>query len=724
VTRRVGILLGFVLWADCAALQAQTVLETDDGLRIEWIAPGGVGEITIRDQPLPLTGQARVFVRDENERSAWIPADGVASREPDGSVRIESDLSRAQLRVSTRWTAQPGYIHAEATAEDLSGRDRALSIAFRMPVRTEDCVWWRDMRRSEVAKEGQEYLLLTSASGAGARGRLSVYPFSAASWPERFGVSIGVPADQPRDYVMGIDQAGNLFIEFYVGLTRDTAKFPGWATVEWIIYQHDPAWGFRDAVRRYQEFYPRHFHARSPQGGAWLCGLTASEIDTPDNERLLGSPASRLFRYHLLFSGIKEEAARQDDELGLVTVPFTIALAKLRYRPQPSLEGIDGLGLLNRVGTPGFDGRLQTFWRGKEAVLNSMLWDADGRAVLEGSEAASGPDLRTVQFPVNADPDLFAHDERHAATAARRLFDGIENTLNAMPSMDGYYFDFVSTINGHLNHRREHFAWADFPATFAHDSGAVVLHNRFGIHEFLRELRRRFDDPEGPLAGKLLWANGMKMFQGGTAFEAFLVDVVGFEWSMRPNWHDILSFDFARVVAGRKPVVHTCNVRPPALGAKLKPEEVPMWYRRMVLLGIPPIVREAFSSPECLESHAELIRLYVPIANRLQTAGWHPVPHARADRDGIWIERFGRVSDGSLHLAVYNSMDRPMRVTLECCSTQLEISRTAVLSVYDMCGNVPVPAQRVPDGKDIHIPLELEAHGLAVLRFDISPAGQ
>ena len=714
-----GIPLCVMLWASPTLLCAQATLRTDDGLQLRWADDGTMDDIVVGDRRIPLTGKAGVFIRDENARSGWIPAVGAATRRADGAVRSECNMATEQLRLDVRYTPRPGHVHAALEARDLSGRDRALTIAFRVPVGAQGCTWWRDLRRTTPVAEGQECVLLSSKSRAGARGWLSVYPFSALSKPGAFGLSIGVPADQPRDYVIGIDKEGRFFIEFYVGLTRDTKKFPSRATVEWIIYRHDPDWGFRDAVRRYYEFYPKHFRTRSPQAGAWLCGLTPSGIDTPENTRLLGFPPSKLFRYHLIFSGIKEETARKDEEFGLITVPFIIALAKLRYPADPSLDGSDALTLLNRVGTKGFKGRLQGFWRGKESVLSSMLWDAEGRPVLEGAELPRGPGLRALQFPVNPDPDLYAGTERHKATAARRLSGNIEKALANMPSMDGYYFDFVSTINRHLSHRREHFAWADFPATFARDTRAVVLHNRFGVHEFMRELRRRFEAPSGPLAGKLLWANGMKMFSGGAAFEAFLVDIVGFEWSLRPNWHDFLSFDFARVVAGRKPAIHTCNPRPPALGKRIKPEQEPMWYRRMVLLGIPPIVREAFISPEWMRKHAKFIRLYVPIANQLQSAGWHPVPHARAEGEGIWIERFGRPADGSLHFAVYNSTDKPARFTLEAESQPLEIHRTTAVTVRDLCTQSQVAPQWTNDRKRIMIPLDLEPYGLAVLHLGL-----
>jgi len=692
----------------------QSELVTDDGLLLGWGADGSVRRLAVSGRQLPLSGAGGVFVRDEAASKAWLPAVG-SVRCVDTGIETTADMGSAHLGVVAQYRAEPGLVHARATLTDHSGGDRALTIAFRLPVATSGTRWWRDLRRYDRVEAGEESLLLSSKSRVGPRGVLSVYPFSALSKPGEFGLSIGVPADQPRDYVMGVDGSGTAFIEFYVGLTRDTTKFPCEASVEWILYRHDPTWRLRDAIKRYYAFYPDHFRVRSPLGGAWLCGLTPGQIDTPDNERLLGVRPSELFRYRLAFSGISEASARADEACGLVTLPFIIALAKLRYAPKQSLSGLTPNELLDRVGSEGFDGRLQGFWKGKEAVLNSMLWDAVGQPVLEGAEAPKGPNLRTLQLPVNPDPELLAGTPSESDTAACRLFGNIERTLRSAPSMDGYYFDFVSTLNVHLSCRRGHFRWADFPATFEGETRQVFLHNRFSIHEFMRELRRRLDGSDPPYAGKLLWANGMKMFQGGAAFEAFLVDIVGFEWPLRGNWHDYLSFDFARIVAGRKPVVQTCNARPPALGRDIAPEQVAVWYRRMTLLGIPPIVREVFTSVEWMERHAQYVKLYVPLANRLQGAGWHPVPHARSTSESVWIERFGEFADGSLHFAVFNAGDTSVSCPLTCAAAALQLPAVDDLDVRELCRDEALQPLSPAPASGVALPLELEPYGLAVL---------
>ena len=70
-----------------------------------------------------------------------------------------------------------------------------------------------------------------------------------------------------------------LFAAIDLGLAPDTAGFPSAASFSLILYRCDPSWGFRSALARYYELFPRLFTKRVKQEGLWLASTDSAPIE-------------------------------------------------------------------------------------------------------------------------------------------------------------------------------------------------------------------------------------------------------------------------------------------------------------------------------------------------------------------------------------------------------------------------------------------------------------
>ena len=76
---------------------------------------------------------------------------------------------------------------------------------------------------------------------------------------------------RPPRTTIQYNSQGGFWIEFELGTTPKTTKHPNTADFHFVLYKHDPNWGNRSAVTRYQSFFPAWF-TRNPlsRGGNWM----------------------------------------------------------------------------------------------------------------------------------------------------------------------------------------------------------------------------------------------------------------------------------------------------------------------------------------------------------------------------------------------------------------------------------------------------------------------
>ncbi len=234
-------------------------LKTDDGFVLQLDSDGDV--IT--------TGRGGFRLRDVAAKSDIVRPRGSVSRQPDGSLRFAGEDEELKLRLAVTYRSVGRAIRVDGELEDLTGRDRAITVYFTYPVDAIGWQWHDDQRSSRRIEAGEKYDNFVDR-GAGANGLASRYPLACIGGPGE-ALAVGAPLDLPRLWRFGYDaESRELYAAVDLGLSRDTKKSPSRASFSLVLYRSDPAWGFRAALERYYQLFPDAFTKRNRKEGIWM----------------------------------------------------------------------------------------------------------------------------------------------------------------------------------------------------------------------------------------------------------------------------------------------------------------------------------------------------------------------------------------------------------------------------------------------------------------------
>lgn len=272
--------------------------------------------------------------------------------------------------------------------------------------------------------------------------------------------------------------------------------------------------------------------------------------------------------------------------------------------------------------------------------------------------------------------------------------------------IDGTYLDSYEMGAFELNYRRDHFPCADIPLVFHRATYLPCRLFIFQTYEFQREIAKRMHE-----RGKLLFANAVLW---NFAFPAHLLDVLGTEvnWlpggEYRPDGDAIMNY--RRALCYRKPYCLLMNTN----YEKFNRQFVEKYFKRCLFYAIFPgfFDEEAASkdpywtSPKrWYDRDRDLFKKYLPLIISLAQAGWEPLTYASSDKKNIYVERYGRVSDGNLHFTIFNDSEKRENFIL-----------TIELTPLGLKGDIR--AKELLGGKDIPVTYE---KGKALLKIELEP---
>jgi len=553
------------------------------------------------------------------------------------------------LRVTVQYAAHPGHLSAQVSVAcaDPERADRALRLIWRLPIAAVGWRWAADPLDEATIDPGYTY-----QDGVGFAGHpTGRYPLESIA-SDAGALALATPLDPPTLQGFRCDDAG-FATGIDLALSSAAPEVPG--RFSFVIYRHDPAWGFRAALERYYALFPALFEGTAPRGGCWT--LRLPDAATPDADN-----------FGLAFYECGDATAAQRDwcrEHGALTFRYIEPWGVRQYFPEateredlPPYE--ERLALLEAwAAEEQTDEQWQSFPRNEmaRALLNSMVSGADGRAPYFEDMYTTW----STWWQTNSDPDLPSPNIAE--------WCGRTRIVPAIEWADGIYVDSVSpTFASHEDYAPEHLAASDLPLTFSPASGDPVVLSGMAHAEFLTWLRGYLHE-----RGKLLMFN---LHPHATRLYGHLADVTGCELV---GFQDDVQAMQQRVYAYHRPVSNlmqwrsAVQVRVPAMTA----EEMRRHFDNQLLYGFWPGISTAgggtepgyanmqryFLTPELFERDRELFRQYLPIFDALNAAGWEPVPHARAEPDSVRAERYGGPG-GDAYLAVHNPSDHPVTGTL------------------------------------------------------------
>lgn len=625
----------------CGAAAAATV-GTRDGLAIEFKdSDASVASISIDGKPLPIdVGGGGFYVADMaadkllgkmSYKSESFPGRRVAATARQSPTGVVIEGQTDDLWVRARIEPRGDYLSITGDLVNLrTNEDRAAMLYFRLPIDATGARWGKNLGIDEPIASGRVRYINPAYFHQGYRPAMSRLPIATLSG-DGWGLSMAQPMDVPRFFRISYEKPYGLQMEYEFGLSPVTWKFRDRAPFQFLLYRHDPAWGLRSAVQRYQDFFPELFRKRS-RDGMWI-------DDWEGKRKQLGDPADFGIVYNET-GGWADAEQRSKDVLSMAYIepwcdhieatPDAIE-AMAKDTPQNKKEAVFGRGASLRTNA------LQ--------LLNSAVYGPDGK-ILDPRKAAAGgfydeskPGLTYYRYLTNPDPDLptpFGGLNRAQKISAYDLHTQWGRLTNSPQFYrDGIYYDSVggSWAGFHLqNFRRDHMPFVDVPLTFDHKSGKVTITHGFSAIKYLRRCTQDAHEE-----GRVTMGNT----DAGPFFEfiAPWLDMAGAgeNYEYQADFSDLREM---RAQMGYKPLSFLNNKQ---MADPAKAESV---MDSLLLYACYP----GAASVEQMVAQRDLYRAYIPIYNALGAAGWDALPEAHvngaAGNPAPWCERFGDRTGG------------------------------------------------------------------------------
>lgn len=582
----------------------------------------------------------RAWFRDATLRELVTPAgamlfDGVpvtltAERQQGFQLRdvaAQSDFRDAAkdlgLKLTSTRRLQGDATILEADLEDATGKDRAITLIYALPVDSGHWRWLTDPRGATDAVPPGEYMNATRFN-AGANGHLSRYPFAAITRGSE-GLLVGIDAGWPAFSRCGFNAATReLFIAFDLGLAPEKPA----ARVRLVTAKFDGRLGFRGALQRYYEIYPEYFRCRTPEQGVWMPFYKISKVEGWED-------------FGFKFKEGNDET-EWDDAHGILTFrytePMTWWMKMDKNLPRTMDAALAEARRLADAGRPE-----------AKALMTSGYHDENGRFP---ARLLNTPWTDGAVWSINSMPAIkgdVTDWSRKWGPAVREKFYGAAR----QGDLDGEYIDSSEGyVTDELDFRREHFAAAVLPLTFSPDSRKPAIFRGSIIGEYSR---RMAEDVHA--MGKLMMANSTP---GRLCWLAPWLDIMGTEIDWHPPaergvkrsqatahvWRPMSDSEllYRRALCGPKPFCFLMNTHFPAWTAELSEK----FMKRSLAYGMFPGFFSAdastghyFSQPALYNRDRPLFKKYIPLCRRLAEAGWQPVTRARSNHPRIYVERFG-----------------------------------------------------------------------------------
>ena len=550
-----------------------------------------------------------------------------------GSDFVHIDQEALGLRLRWEKTEQPGATFLDATVSDTTGRDRAITLVYAIPVESAGLRWLHDPRRGVDVQPRRECVNAGSFR-VGSNGRLSRYPLAAVADARR-GVALGIDMARPAFFRIGYNAGtGELFLAYDVGLVPEKPS----ARVRFCRFTFEPRWGFRAALARYYETFPDHFRCRTPEQGLWMPFARISRVDGWED-------------FGFKFKEGDGETA-WDDAHDVLTFRYTEPMTWWMRMPTEMPRTLEAaLTEAKRLADEQGDARAK-------ALFTSGFHDECGRfpAQLRDTPWCNGAVWSINSMP-NVPGEVTDFKNKWNAAVRQKLYGP-----GRQGDLDGEYVDSSEGyVTDELNFRRDHFAAADTPLVFSPHTHRPAIFRGLVVFEYVRAIA---DDVHG--MGKLMMANGAPI---RLCWLAPMLEVLGTEtnWHRDGRWQPMSDAEllYRRAMCKGKPYCFLMNTR----FEEFSHELVEKYMKRSLAYGMFPgffshnaSQGHYFTRPELYNRDRPLFKKYVPLCKVVAEAGWEPITLAHVSDEHVYVERFG-----ARYLTVFNDSadERTVTVRLE-----------------------------------------------------------
>jgi hypothetical protein len=559
-----------------------------------------------------------------------------------GGDFVRIDREALGLKLDFTESEDGGARLFDVTISDTTGKDRAVTLVYTIPIAGHGLRWLDDPRRATPVEPPREYAG-TVPFRAGVNGRMSRYPLGGVADGAR-GVGLGIDMARPGFFRIGYNAGGGeLFLAYDLGLATEKPQ----ARVRFARFTFDPAWGFRGGLARYYEIFPEAFRRRAAEQGLWMPFAKISDVAGWQD-------------FGFKFKEGNNETA-WDDAHGIVTFRYTEPMTWWMRMPTDMPRTLDAaMAEAKRLADKGD--------RQAMAFLTSGYEDAEGRPP---ARLLDTPWCNGAVWSMNSMPgirgDVTDFKNKWSPEIHRKLY-GPERSGD----LDGEYVDSSEGyVTDELDFRRDHFAAADTPLVFSPQDHRPAIFRGLVAFEYVRGIA---EDVHG--IEKLMMANGAPT---RLPWLVPLVDVAGTETNWNPGrWQPMSDSEliYRRALCGTKPYCFLMNTRFEDFSHEL----VERYMKRALAYGMFPgffshnaSQGHYFTRPELYDRDRPLFKKYVPLCKQVAEAGWQPVTLARSSDERVYVERFG-----SRYLTVFNDSRERRTATITLDTPTPESSRDLV----------------------------------------------
>jgi cephalosporin-C deacetylase-like acetyl esterase len=599
------------------------------------------------------------------------PTEGFQVRDvAGGSAFVGIENAALDLKLACKTTRAGEATFFDVALSDTSGKDRAVTLIYAVPVSAQQCRWFQDSRQTRGVEPGREYLN-AGRFAVGSNGRLSRYPFAAVANASQ-AVALGIDMAQPAFFRVGYNAGTEeLFLAYDLGLAPEKPT----AHLRFCKFTFNPQGEFRAALAQYYALFPESFQRRIADQGLWMPFAKISAVKGWED---FG------FRFK---EGDNETA--WDDAHGIITFRYTEPMTWWMRMPKDMPRTIEAaLAEAQRLATERKD-------RQAMALLTSGYHDEQGRYA---ARLLNTPWCDGAVWSINSMPGVIGEvtdfKNKWGPSVRERLYGPQKKA-----DLDGEYIDSSEGyVTNELDFRRDHFAAADTPLTFSLRNRKPAIFRGLIVFEYIRAMAR---DVHG--MNKLMMANSTPI---NLCWLTPLCDVLGTETDWNPGgaWRPMSDSEllYRRALCKGKPYCFLMNTQ----FERFSHEAVEKYMKRSLAYGMFPgffshnaSQGHYFTRPELYERDRDLFKKYVRLCKLVAEAGWEPVARARSSNKDVHIERFG-----DQYLTIFNDSGQQQEVTI---TTEI-----------DLKGPTPeLVTGRSLDWREKKAMITLAAEDVAVLRL-------
>jgi len=606
-------------------------LKTDDDLILS-VASNGCAIVGLTSAGVDVFSKTSTFasgwfVCDRAISSAWYNFSGTAEKN-NSLILQHGSITSLNLSAEISYLQTGNFIKCTVVISNLISDDRAVSVYFALPTDFSGGDFWVYQNEKSPVNNQIESAELRNYQ-IGARGFLSESPLAVIT--KDAGLSLAIPPDKYRPYRFIYNKdTKQFFAVFDVCLSKITEKFPNTAELELLLFNCDKNWGFRSALNKYYQFYPKAFERKYTNEGVWVAFADLR-------------PITNIFDFHINYHETSSSTQwKSDDNKNINSYRYLIEPWSYWMDMPTNLDNTSYTDVTNCLYDLHENG--SAYEKAKaETVLSSGVRNKDEDFLFK--PAAEPWCTYGAVFNLSASP--FIYDKTYPITKFSNEWNATEKNVYNLPEtygyLDGEYIDSFAARANVPNYYSNYLRVTSFPLTFLEEDFTPMSPMIYGTYEAVAAIKTDLDVIDKPFIANAMYSS-YYLPVGIGIFDFCGIEISMLDGSGNLDYPSDRYFSHFRALSGRKPYGFLMNDN----FNYLSHDEMEKYMKLCAGYGFYPSAfshnassDNYFETPSLYERDRNLFKKYIPIIIEMNNSGWQPITGLTSDFSGVVFEKFG-----------------------------------------------------------------------------------